>query len=208
VLNAHPLWLKALGLKKAPNHSTMSKFRTRMGLEFFDAYFHELTNVLFTFGLISCEDKAIIDSAPIEACQNFARSNSGITINELRLQSFFDTVDFTPAVNLIAPQGARGRKPAYSNEVLLKFLVFEKLCGFLSRSQALKHVKEHPSAAKIVGFNGKGVPSEATITTFLKRIPPLSWLMRVMVEPMTEFFDERSDYDDNDDPLHFFFRSF
>lgn len=100
----------------------MSEFRTRMGLEFFESYFHELINVLFTYGLISHEDKVIIDSAPIEACQNFARSNSGITLNEQRLQKFFDTVDFTFAVKLIAPPDARGRKQLYSNEVLLKFL--------------------------------------------------------------------------------------
>jgi len=88
ILNNHPVWLKALGLKKAPNHTTMSKFRKKMGPEFFDTYFHELTELLFAFGLIKKDDDVIIDSAPIEAYQNFARSNSGIKINEERLKQF------------------------------------------------------------------------------------------------------------------------
>jgi len=208
ILNAHSLWLKAIGLKKSPSHTTMSKFRTKMGAEFFDTWFHELTELLFALGLVKKDEPVIVDSAPIEACQNFARSNSGIQINEERLQDFFNAVDFTPALNLIAPSSGQGRKPDYSNEVLLKFIVFEKTCGFLSCSQALKHLKNHPNAAKILGFNGKEIPSQVTITNFLRRIPPFPWLMRVLVEPITEFFDEHPLYEDNDDPLSFFFRSF
>jgi len=208
ILNAHPQWLKAIGLKKAPSHTTLSKFRTKMGVEFFDTWFYELTELLFALDLMKKEEPVIIDSAPIEACQNFARSNSGIQLNEERLQDFFNVVDFTPALNLIAPSSGQGRKPDYSNELLLKFIVFEKICGFLSCSQALKHLKNHPNAAKILGFNATEVPSQVTITNFLHRIPPIPWLMRVLVEPITEFFDEHPLYEDNDDPLSFFFRSF
>jgi len=206
-LNAHPIWLKALDLKQAPNHTTMSKFRKRMGIEFFDTYFHELTELLFEFGLIKKDDNVIIDSAPIEASQNFARSNSGIQINEEKLNEFFNAIDFTPAVKLIAPACNHGRKRTYSDETILKFIAFEKLCGFLSRSQALTHLKKHPGAAKIVGFSTGIIPSTSTISNYLKRIPPIPWLMRVMVDPITEFFESQPDYDDHD-PLSFFFRSF
>ena len=207
ILNAHPNWLKALNLKKAPSHTTMSKFRKKMGVEFFDTYFHQLTELLFGFGLIKEGGDVIIDSAPVEASQNFARSNSGVKINEERLKEFFDTVDFTPAVKLIAPPSNHGRERTYSDELILKFIAFEKLCGFLSRSQALAHLKKHPGAANIVGFNNGDVPSIATISNYFKRMPPIPWLMRVMVDPITEFFESQADYDDHD-PLSFFFRSF
>ena len=207
ILNTHPNWLKALNLRKAPNHTTMSKFRKKMGIEFFDAYFHQLTELLYEFGLIKEGDDVIIDSAPVEASQNFARSNAGIKINEERLKEFFSTVDFAPAVKLIAPACNRGRKRKYSNEVILKFIAFEKLCGFLSRSQALTHLKKHPGAATIVGFNSSDVPSTSLISSYLQRIPPVPWLMRTMVDSITEFFESQAEYDDHD-PLSFFFRSF
>lgn len=207
ILNAHPIWLKALKLKKAPSHTTMSKFRKNRGVEFFDTYFHQLTELLFVFGLIKENDDIIIDSAPIEASQNFARSNSGIKINEVKLKEFFNTVDFTPAVNLIAPACNRGRKRKYSDDVILKFIAFEKLCGFLSRNQALTYLQKHPNTAKIVGFNSGDIPSTPSIINYLKRIPPIPWLMRVMVDTITKFFESQADYDDHD-PLSFFFRSF
>jgi transposase len=207
ILNTHPAWLKALDLKKAPSHATMSKFRKTMGVEFFDTYFHELTELLFAIGLIKEGDAVIIDSAPIEASQNFARSNSGIKIDEAKLKEFFNTVDFTPAVNLIAPACNHGRKRKYSNEVILKYIAFEKLCGFLSRNQALTYLKKHPGAAHIVGFRKGDIPSIPSLNNYLKRIPPIPWLMRVMVDSITEFFESQADYDDHD-PLSFFFRSF
>jgi hypothetical protein len=206
VLNAHPNWLKALNLDKAPSHTTLSKFRTKMGSEFFDAYFHELTELLDELGLIKEGEDAIIDSAPVEASQNFARSNAGIKINEERLQEFFRAVDFAPAVRLIAPACNKGRPRKYSNEVILKYVAFEKLCGFLSRNQAIKHLKEHPSIARIVGFQNGDVPSSSTIKTYLKRIPPIPWLMRALVDPITEFFESHPAHDEHD-PLSFFFRT-
>lgn len=207
ILNAHPTWLKALGLKRAPSHTTMSKFRKRMGTEFFKAYFHELTSLLFALGLIKEGDDVIIDSAPIEASQNFARSNAGIKINKEKLKEFFDAVDFAPAVRLIAPACNRGRKRKYSDEIILKFIAYEKLCGFLSRNQALTYLKKDPAAATILGFNNGDIPSTPSINNYLKRIPPIQWLMRVLVDPITEFFESRAEYDDRD-PLSFFFRSF
>jgi len=206
LLNAHPTWLKALKLTKSPSHTTLSKFRTRMGVEFFNVYFHELTKLLNGFGLIKEGESIIIDSAPIKASQNFARSNAGMKIDEQKLQQFFNSVDFTPAVNLIAPACHQGRKRKYSNEVILKFIAFEKLCGFLSRNQALTYLKNHSGAATIIGFLANDIPSTSLINTYLQRIPPIPWLMRVLVEPITEFFDAQEEYDDND-PLSFFFRS-
>lgn len=205
-LNSHPNWLKALELDKAPHHTTLSKFRTRKGAEFFDSFFHELTALLFKFNLIKEGDDAIIDSAPVEASQNFARSNGGVTIKKDRVKRFFDAVDFTPAVQLIAPACNRGRKRKYSNETILKFIAFEKLCGFLSRSQALKHLKNHPETAELIGFPHDDVPSSSLISTYLNRIPPIPWLMRVMVDPITDFFAAQPEYDERD-PLSFFFRS-
>lgn len=206
LLNAHPTWLKALKLNKAPSHTTMSKFRTKMGAEFFDTYFHELTRLLHGFGLIKENEPIIIDSAPIKASQNFARSNAGMKIDETKLQQFFNAVDFTPAVKLIAPACNQGRKRMYSNEVMLKYIAFETLCGFLSRNQALTYLKKHPGAATILGFTANDIPSASLIHTYLQRIPPIPWLMRVLVEPITEFFDAQEEYDDSD-PLSFFFRS-
>ena len=177
-----------------------------MGAGFFDAYFHELPKLLIGFGLIKEGESIIVDSAPIKASQNFARSNAGIKIDEQKLRQFFNAVDFTPAVNLIAPACHQGRKRKYSNEAILKFIAFEKLCGFLSRNQALTYLKKHPSAATIIGFPANDIPSPSMINAYLQRIPPISWLMRVLVEPITEFFDAQEEYDDND-PLSFFFRA-
>jgi hypothetical protein len=205
-LNSHPNWLKALNLEKSPDHTTLSKFRTRKGPEFFDEFFHELTALLFEFDLIKEGDDAIVDSAPVEASQNFARSNANIKIKKERVKRFFDAVDFSPAVQLIAPACNRGRKRKYANETILKFVAFEKLCGFLSRSQALKHLKKHPETAEIIGFAQNDVPSSSLISTYLNRIPPIPWLMRVMVDPITDFFAAQPEYDDRD-PLSFFFRS-
>ncbi len=207
LINAHPTWLRALKLTRAPSHTTMSKFRTKMGVEFFDMYFHELTRLLHGFGLIKEGEPIIIDSAPVKASQNFARSNAGMKIDENKLQQFFNAVDFTPAVNLIAPACNHGRKRKYSNEVILKYIAFEKLCGFLSRNQALTYLKKHSGAATIVGFSANDIPSTSLIKTYLQRIPPIPWLMRVLVEPITEFFDSQEEYDD-EEPLSFFFRSF
>jgi hypothetical protein len=206
LLNAHPTWLKALKLNKAPSHTTMSKFRTKMGAEFFDVYFHELTRLVHGFGLIQKGDAVIIDSAPVKACQNFARSNGGIKIDEDKLRHFFSTVDFTPAVKLIAPACTQGRKRKYSNKVMLMYIAFEKLCGFLSRNQALTYLKKHSGAAKIVGFASDDIPSTALVSTYLERMPPIPWLMRILVEPITEFFDAQEEYNDSD-PLSFFFRT-
>ena len=39
ILNVHPTWLKALKLKKAPGHTTMSKFRKSRGLSILTLFF-------------------------------------------------------------------------------------------------------------------------------------------------------------------------
>ena len=143
------------------------------------------------FGLVKENDEVIIDSAPIEASQNFARSNSGIKINEVKLKEFFNTMDFTPAMNIIAPACNRGRKRKYSNDVILTLIAFEKLCGFLCSNQALTYLKKHPNAAKIVGFNNEDIPSTLSIINYLKRIPPLPWLMRVIVALSRSFLNRK-----------------
>ncbi len=205
LLENQPTWLNALGLKKVPNHTALSKFRKSKGIMFFNKFFHRLTAILRQFGLIK-EDLTVshIDSAPLEAFHNFARSNARFEINRKCLREFSERVDFSPAVDLLAPACHHGCKHKYSHEVILKYIVYEALCGVLSRSQALKYLKKHPQVASIVGFiNGK-VTSQATINNYLKRMSPISWLMWEIMEQMTAFSGAYPEHDD-DRPLSFFF---
>lgn len=204
-LNTHINWLRALKLEKSPDHTTMSKFRSIMGEGFFDEFFHQLTALLFKFEIIKKGDEVCIDSAPIEASQNFARSNAGITIDVERVKQFFSEVDYSPVLRLIAPEENCGRKRKYSDHSILKFISFQELGGFLSRNQAHTYVKKHPKVASVLGFKNGDIPSLPTINNYIKRMPPIPWLMKVMVDPITDFFDAQSDYDDSD-PLSFFFR--
>lgn len=207
ILNSKKGWLKALGLKKAPNHTTLSKFRTIMGTEFFANFFHKIVAMLYAFELINDEQVIVIDSAPIEANQNFARSNAGQKLNERRLEDFFNSIDLSPALNCIKPHSGKGRKPKFSNKQLFQFLIFDKICGFLSRSAALRHLEKHAAIAKILGFSPNDVPLASHISSFLKRIPPFTWLMKPLVGTITDFFDEQIEFHE-DDSLNFFFRSF
>jgi len=45
-LDSRPLWLRALELEKAPDHTKMSKFRTEMGPGFFKQFFQKLVLLL------------------------------------------------------------------------------------------------------------------------------------------------------------------
>jgi len=204
VLAQQPQWLHALGLKKAPDHDTIGKFRNSLPPHTWDAFFHKLTASLFAFGLMTGDSEMIVDSAPVEANQNFARSNAAPKLDEARLEAFLDALDLTPALRLIAAPSDRGRPAKYSNDVLLKFLLFEKVCGFLSRSQAVNYLPKHVKVARMLGFDPADLPTLANITSFLDRIPPVSWIIRPLVGQMTEFFDAQSEYDE-EDPLALFF---
>lgn len=203
-LERHPAWVKALGLKKAPDHDTLGKFRNSLSPAFFETFFHKMTAFLFAFGILDGDSAMVVDSAPVEADQNFARSNAVPKIDEGRLRAFFDALDLAPALRLMVPPAGHGRPAKFPREALLRFLMFEKICGFLSRSQALKYLAKHPSAAEVLGFDPKDPPTSANVVSFLDRTPPVNFLMRPLVGQITDFFDAQPTYDE-EDPLSFFF---
>ncbi len=203
VLANHPAWLKALGLRKAPDHTTLSKFRTRTGPEFFRRLFRVLVAMLAEFNLVTPGEDAIVDSAPVKACMNFARANKVAELDPARVRAFFGAVDFAPAVALV-PVAGRGRPPAYTPLAMVRFLVLEKLAGFMSRSLSLRYLAKHPAIAAAVGFPKGKIPTGAAVLAFERKVPPASVLVRPLVSAITDFFDAREDYDDAD-PLSFFF---
>lgn len=207
--NAHPAWLKALGLEKAPSYAKLSTFCKEKGPAFFKQFFYKLTGLLLDFGLIDNKQAAIIDSAPVEACMNFARANVDQRIDKDRLQAFFETIDFKPAIEML---GMYSRHPAhgkkiFTDEMLVKFLCFQHVCGFLSRSQAIACLKYHPDLGPILGFPSGKIVSDYQLKSFEKWAPPISVLMTPLVDQMTDFFDEHVDYDENEPLVLFFWTS-
>jgi len=183
-LSEHPNWLKALKLNKAPSHNKLSEFRTEMGASFFKDFFYVIRDLLHDLNLIRGEG-GIADSAPISASMNFAKANAKPKIDESRVKEFFEGVDISPAINKLKIT----RKSKYPPESMLKFFLFEKLCGFLSRAQALRFLKENPWVAELLGFiNGK-IPSQATFTYFTKKQGEISKLLKPMVDIIAEFFE-------------------
>ena len=200
-LKEHPTWLKALKLKKAPSHNKLSEFRTEMGASFFKNCFYKIRDILFDLNLIEGEG-AIADSAPISASMNFAKANTKPKINEARVKEFFVGIDISPAINRLKIT----RKSKYPPEAIIKFLIFECVCGFLSRAQALRFLKEFPSLAELLGFiNGK-IPSQATISYFLKKHGSVSKLLKPIIDTVAEFF-KCSDSMPADSDINFFFWS-
>jgi hypothetical protein len=201
VLRAHPAWLKALKLKKAPSHARLSTFRTEMGDSFFKNFFYELTALLSKLGLIKGEG-TIADSAPILASMNFARANAMPKINVERVKEFFASVDVFPAIKALNIT----RKGTYDPAAMIRFLTFEKLGGFLSRAQAIKFVKNDPEVAKSIGFVGGAVPSQPTFNYFAKVHGSIPTLLKPLVESVTEFFDACK-ATPNESDIDFFFWS-
>jgi hypothetical protein len=205
----NPAWLKAIGLEKALSHAKLSIFCKEKGPLFFKQFFYKLTGLLLDFGLIDDKQAGIIDSAPVEACMNFARANTGPKLDLERVRAFFEAIDFTAAVALARgnDQGTgSGKKKTFTDEMLVKFLCFQQTCGFLSRNQAITYLKKHADMALILGIPAGKVLSNPTVSNFEKRAPPVRMLMKPLVAQMTDFFDEHPDYDEND-PLAFFFWS-
>jgi len=191
-LDAHSSWLKALRLAKAPHHSMLYKFRKKMGPAFFKLFFHKLTALLVAFGLVKGDDAAIIDSAPVEARMNFARANVLPRLDLARLQEFFATVDFTPAMAVweAAHPSKRGRKPKFAALAMIKYLAFEQLAGFLSRSKGPKYVKKHPDVAALLGFPAGKKLTDQNISAFVRRGPPLADLLAPIAGAVAKFFGE------------------
>ncbi len=201
-LNAHPTWLKALKLTKAPSHSRLSTFRTEMGESFFKDFFYNLTDLLHRLNLIK-GDSVIIDSAPILASMNFARVNIKPKINIERVRDFFTSIDVSPAINALKITW----KSKYNSEPFIRFFMFEKLGGFLSRAQTLKFLKENPQVAEILGFKKDVIPVQATFTNFTNRHGPIPELLTPMVDGVTQFFEDCNDTPEDSD-IDFFFWSF
>ena len=190
-INSHPTWLKALGLKKCPHHSVLGKFRLRMGDEFFHQFFLELTKVLLQLGLIDQGEHAagIIDSAPREANMNFARANAEITLDEPLVTQFFQTIDVTPFTSTLPiPPSTRGKKPTFTNEILSKFILFEQLGGFLSRSKGIRYVNTHPLIAKLLGLQTGTELSNVTVSNFEKKIGGKNVLLKTLLSQISDFF--------------------
>lgn len=199
VLNANPNWLKALKLEKAPSHSRLSTFRTNMGHSFFKHFFYSLTSLLNRLGLIKGQG-AIVDSAPILASMNFARSNVQPKLNIERVRAFFTSIDVSPAIKALGNK----RKRKYNPEAIIRFFMFEKLGGFISTSQALNLVNSQPEIAEILGFQKGIVPVQATFTYFIKKYGSVPELLGPMVDGVTKFFDT-CEATPKDSDIDFFF---
>lgn len=188
-INAHPTWLRALGLKKSPHHSVLGKFRIAMGEEFFHQFFIELTKVILQLGYIDQGEAAagIIDSAPREANMNFARANAHVTLDEALIEKFFQTIDVGPFTKSI-PTSTRGKKPTFTYEIISRFLLFEQLGGFLSRSKALRHLKQHPNLATLLGIPSGAELSDATVSNFVKRCGGKTVVFKALLDQTSDFF--------------------
>ena len=199
--NAHPSWLKALQLTECPSHSTLSTFRSEKGEPFFKAFFEKLTNLLYQYQLVDSEE-VIVDSGPILASMNFARANTTPQINLDHVKEFFTSVDVIPAIHALHI----GRKRKYSPDAIIRFFMFEKLGGFLSTSQALKFVEDNPEIVKILGFKRGQIPSQPVLSYFVKVHGPIPFLLRPMVDAVTEFFED-CEATPEDTDIDFFFWS-
>lgn len=180
-LSERPNWLKALKLNKGPSHNKLSEFRTEMGASFFKNFFYIIRDILHDLNLIEGEG-GIADSAPISASMNFARANTTPKIDEAKAKEFFESFDVSPVINNLNIT----RKSMYFPESMLKFFLFEKLCGFLSRAQVLKFLKKNVHVAEFLGFIGGKIPSQATFTYFTKKHGDVSKLLKPMVEEVAK----------------------
>src|SRR5271157_1395272 len=204
-VNNHPTWLRALQLKKAPSDSTLSKFRTKMGEDFFLRFFKALRNLLVAFGLVTEKQAMIIDTTPVAASANLARANGSAKLDEDKLKLFFETFDLSPADPLFPPETPQSKASPFPRAAKQRFLLLEKLGGFLSRNAALLYLQRHPEVNQLVGFPEGQVPTQPTFTYFEKHNPPLAEWVQPLVDQLVSFFDAQGDYDE-DDPLPFFFR--
>lgn len=184
-------WLHALQLEKAPHHSTLSTFRKKRGPEFFKIFFRKLTAILVAFGLLSGDDAAIVDSAPVSARMNLARANALPRLDLDLLGSFFAAVDFAPVLaTWEAARGPqRGRKPKFEALPMIKYLAFEQLGGFLCRTQGPRYLEKHPKAAALLGFPAGAILTDQNIAAFERRSPPLADLLEPVAGQVSKFFD-------------------
>ena len=195
-------WVKALRLKEVPSHSTLSLFRAKKGEAFFKDFFDKIADMLSHFHLTDSRE-VIVDSAPIIASMNFARANATPKINIDRVREFFSAVDVSPAIRPLRTTTQR----KYSLESIIRYFVFEKLGGFLSTSQALKFLRKTPEVAVILGFEEGKIPTQPSISYFVKSQGPVPYLLKPLVDAVTDFF-EACEATPRDNDIDFFFWSF
>ncbi|MGV9142223.1 MAG: transposase [Promethearchaeota archaeon] len=185
MINSHPNWLHALKVEKCPSHARLSTFRKEKGAPFFKNFFDKLLELMDRYELVKGE-ALIVDSAPIKASMNFARANSTPKINTELVKEFFNEIDVSPATSRLNC-GTTNRK--YSPASLIRFFMFEKLGNFLSTSQALKFVENHPNIGKILGFPWKRVPNQSTFTYFKNQYGDVPELLLPLVDDVIEFLE-------------------
>ncbi|MEX2718356.1 MAG: transposase [Candidatus Sigynarchaeota archaeon] len=132
----HEDWMRALKTKKAPDHTTLCRFRKEAGPELFDEFFAFSIVVLKQAGGLTADTGVIVDSAPIEACVNFARANKRIKIDEARMTDFLEKIEISRADVLYPRKKKGGTRPS----AIISLLMIFYLCRFLSRSQMLREV--------------------------------------------------------------------
>src|SRR5271157_35827 len=203
-LDAHDDWKRALKLKEAPDHTTLSKFRKEAGPAFFDEFFAFSIAVLKQIGGLDADNGVIADSAPIEACVNLARANKRITIDDAQVIDFLAKIEIAMADSLYP----RKRNGGTKSSSIIGLLAIFYLCRFLSRSQMLREVALHPAVMHALGLDD-GMPSQPTINYFVKQNGgDDKALLKPFVDAMVQYFEENpAVVRDNGANVDFFFRS-
>src|SRR5271157_4090803 len=197
-------WKRALKLKEAPDHTTLSKFRKEAGPAFFDEFFAFSIAVLKQIGGLDADNGVIADSAPIEACVNLARANKRITIDDAQVIDFLAKIEIAMADSLYP----RKRNGGTKSSSIIGLLAIFYLCRFLSRSQMLREVALHPAVMHALGLDD-GMPSQPTINYFVKQNGgDDKALLKPFVDAMVQYFEENpAVVRDNGANVDFFFRS-
>jgi hypothetical protein len=182
----HEDWMRALKLKRAPDHTTLSKFRKNAGAELFDEFFAFSIVLLKQIGGLVADTGVIADSAPIEACVNFARANKRIKIDEARVIDLLAKIEISRA-NALYPRKKDG---ATTPSSIISLLMIFYLCRFLSRSQMLREVAKYPTLLHALGLDD-GVPSQSVINYFVKQNGgDEKALLKPFIDAIARYFEE------------------
>jgi hypothetical protein len=182
----HADWIRALKLKRIPDHTTLSKFRKEAGPTFFDDFFAFSIVVLKQVGGLDADNGLIVDSAPVDACVNFARANKRIKIDEALVIDFLVKLEISKA-DVLYP---RKRKGCTKSSSIVGLLIIFYLCRFLSRSQMLREVALHPALMHALGLDD-GMPTQPTINYFVKQNgEDEKALLKPFIDAMVRYFEE------------------
>jgi len=182
----HEDWMRALKLKRSPDHTTLSKFRKETGPELFDEFFTFSIAILKLIGGLVADTGVIADSAPIEACMNFARANKRIKIDETRVIDLLTKIEISRADSLYPRKRDGGTKPS----CIIGLLIIFYLCRFLSRSQMLREVAKYPTLMHALGLDD-GVPSQPSINYLVKQNGgDEKTLLKPFIDAIARYFEE------------------